>query len=68
MPFPNRWRYRSTKPRLFIADTGYNGGFVPIHGIRPVIPPKANRKDTPTCDLRAYKDRNPIERMFNRVT
>jgi transposase len=38
-----------------------------IHGIRPVIPPKANRKDPPSCDFKVYKDRNRIERMFNRL-
>uniref|UniRef100_UPI000A445E30 transposase n=1 Tax=Rhizobium nepotum TaxID=1035271 RepID=UPI000A445E30 len=38
-----------------------------IHGIRPVIPPKANRKNPPPCDFKAYKDRNRIERMFNRL-
>ena len=38
-----------------------------VHGIRPVIPPKAYRKNPPACDFRAYKDRNCIERMFNRL-
>jgi len=37
-----------------------------LQGTRPVIPPKANRKAPPACDFRAYKDRNRIERMFNR--
>ncbi|WP_236735607.1 IS5 family transposase [Agrobacterium tumefaciens] len=59
------------KPRLFLADKGYDGDFLReellIHGIRPVIPPKANRKNPPACDFRAYKDRNRIERMFNRL-
>ncbi len=58
------------KPRLFLADKGYDGDFIReellIHGIRPVIPPKANRKHPPVCDFKAYKDRNRIERMFNR--
>jgi transposase len=49
----------------------FNGDFLReellIHGIRPVIPPKANRKNPPACDFRAYKDRNRIERMFNRL-
>lgn len=59
------------KPRLFLADKGYDGDSVReellIHGIRPVIPPKANRKVPPFCDYRAYRDRNRIERMFNRL-
>nr|WP_245423659.1 transposase [Rhizobium subbaraonis] len=37
------------------------------HGIRPLIPPKANRKNPLACDFRAYKDRNRIERMLNRL-
>ena len=56
---------------LFLADKGYDGDFLSeellIHGIRPVIPPKANRKNPPACNYRAYKDRNRIERMFNRL-
>ncbi|WP_439631362.1 IS5 family transposase, partial [Shinella sp.] len=59
------------KPRLFLADKGYDGDFLReellIHGIRPVIPPKTNRKNPPACDFRVYKDRNRIERMFNRL-
>jgi transposase len=31
-----------------------------------VIPPKANRKNPPSCD-KVYKYRNRIERMFNRL-
>jgi transposase len=38
-----------------------------MHGILPVIPPKANRKEPIDCDFKAYKDRNCIERMFNRL-
>ena len=33
----------------------------------PVIPPKANRKAAIACDYRAYKDRNRVERMFNKL-
>lgn len=59
------------KPRLFLADKGYDSDALReeflIHGIRPVIPPRANRKDPPACDFRAYRDRNRIERLFNRL-
>ena len=59
------------KPRSFLADKGYEGDSLLeellIHGIRLVIPPKANRKDPPSCDFKAYKDRNRIERMFNKM-
>nr|WP_298240295.1 IS5 family transposase [uncultured Bradyrhizobium sp.] len=59
------------KPKLFMGDKGYDGDSLRqdllIHGILPVIPPKSNRKDPPSCDYDAYRDRNRIERMFNRL-
>lgn len=33
----------------------------------PVIPPTANRKEAIACDFRAYKDRNRVERLFNKL-
>jgi transposase len=58
----------SQQTRLFLADKGYDADAVReellIRGIQPVIPPKANRKNPPVCDFKAYKDRNRIERMF----
>lgn len=54
-----------------LADKGYDSDEVRasllIKGILPVIPPKANRKEPIACDFRAYKDRNRVERMFNRL-
>ncbi|WIJ27137.1 transposase [Devosia sp. RR2S18] len=48
------------KPRLLLADKGYDGDGVRqdllLSGIVPVIPPKANRKNLPPCDFKAYKD------------
>lgn len=35
--------------------------------IEAVIPPKSNRKDPDPCDREAYKQRNLIERMFNKL-
>lgn len=59
------------KPRLLLADKGYDGDAVRqsllLAGISPVIPPKSNRKEPIPCDFRAYQDRNRIERMFNKV-
>ena len=59
------------KPKMMLADKGYDGDEVRtallMTGILPVIPPKANRKEQIPCDFRAYKDRNHIERMFNRL-
>jgi transposase len=59
------------KPRLSLADKGYDGDFLReellLYGIGPVLLPKANRKNPPVCDFRVYKDRNRIERMFDRL-
>ncbi|MBG6176419.1 transposase [Labrenzia sp. EL_208] len=56
---------------MFLADKGYDGDVVRqsllLVGISPVIPPKSNRREPIPCDFRAYKDRNRIERMFNKV-
>jgi transposase len=54
-----------------LADKGYDGDEVRasllMKGIMPVIPPKANRKQAIECDFDIYRDRNRIERMFNRL-
>jgi transposase len=54
---------------MMLADKGYHGDDVRssllMHGILPVIPPKANRKEPIARDFKACKDRNRIERMFN---
>nr|WP_272939501.1 IS5 family transposase [Agrobacterium tumefaciens] len=59
------------RPHRLLADKGYDADSIRqellIHGIRPVIPPRAGRKNPPACDYHAYKDRNRIERMFNRI-
>lgn len=51
-------------PDIGLIDTVETGL---LSGIVPVIPPKANRKNPPQCDFKAYEDRNRIERMFNRL-
>lgn len=54
-----------------LADKGYDSDDVRasllLKGILPVIPPKANRKEAIACDFRACKDRNRVERMFNKL-
>jgi len=59
------------KPQAMLADKGYDGDDVRasllMKGILPVIPPKSNRKQPIACDFKRYKDRNRIERMFNRL-
>ncbi len=59
------------KRRLLLADKGYDGNNVRnallCSGRKPVIPPEANRKNPPGCELQASMDRKRIERMFNRL-
>lgn len=54
-----------------LADKGYDSDEVRasllLKAILPPIPPKANRKQPITCDFRVYKDRNRVERMFNKL-
>ena len=57
-------------PKAILADKGYDSDDVRasllMKGI-PVIPPRTNRKQSIECDFKRYKDRNRIERMFNRL-
>jgi len=59
------------KPRMLLADKGYDADAIRqsllLSGILPVIPPKVTRREPIPCDYRQYKDRNRIERMFNRL-
>ena len=59
------------KPRLLLADKGYDGNNIRdalgCSGIKLIIPPRENRKNPPACDFQTYKDRYRIERMFNRL-
>jgi putative transposase len=54
-----------------IADKAYDAGALidklMTHGVTPVIPPKANRKDRRECDFALYCERNLIERFFNKI-
>lgn len=56
---------------MMLADKGFDSddlrSSLLMQAILPVIPPRKNRIDPPACDLSAYKDRNRIERMFNRL-
>lgn len=58
-------------PGQMLAEKGYDGDDVraslQLKGILPAIPPKSNRKEPAPCDFRAYKDRNRVERLFNRL-
>ena len=58
-------------PKRMLADKGYDGDDVRssllTKGILLVIPPRTNRKEPAACDVHAYRDRNRIERMFNKL-
>lgn len=60
-----------TKPKALLADKGYDSDGVREsllwRGILPIIPPKANRREPVVCDFRRYRDRNQVERLFNRL-
>lgn len=59
------------KPRKVIADKAYDAGwllhYLDSEGIEAVIPPKRNRTEQRSYDRKAYKSRNVIERIINRI-
>ena len=59
------------KPAAVIADKGYDADHLhqAIHdaGTEPVIPAKSNRKAPRSHDKAPYKERNLIERFFNKL-
>jgi transposase len=54
-----------------IADKGYDAdhliGRIAAAGTEVVIPPRRNRRDQRAYDTHLYKERNRIERFFNRL-
>jgi transposase len=61
----------SERIRAMIADKGYDADTIReelnFNGIEAVIPPKSNRKTAILYDTDKYKNRNRIERMFNKL-
>ena len=57
--------------KAMLADKGYDADAfrdaLVAEGIEPVIPPKRNRKVAIDYDRELYKQRNLIERMFNKL-
>lgn len=57
------------EPAALLADKGYDSdGFIDhlqVRRIKPVIPPRANRKTPRACDCALYCERNLVERFFN---
>jgi transposase len=59
------------EPDAVIADKGYDSDALvrtlEQRGITPVIPPKANRKEPRPTDFALYRERNLVERFFNKL-
>jgi transposase len=58
-------------PKAFLADKAYDADALILaleaRAITPVIPPKANRVAPRQCDFALYRERNLVERFFNRL-
>ena len=59
------------EPGAVLADKGYDSDAfvkqVEQQGAKAVIPSRRNRKEQREIDREVYKDRNKIERFFNRL-
>ena len=59
------------EPQAVIADKGYDSDALVAtldeRGITSVIPPKANRKEPRKTDFALYRERNLVERFFNKL-
>jgi len=59
------------KPGMVIADKGYDGNdfiqAIQAQGAQVVIPPRSNRRHQRPYDHHWYRDRNLVERFFNRI-
>jgi transposase len=59
------------KADAVLADRGYDAGYIVAEieamGVEAIIPPKSNRKTLREYDSFLYKERNVIERMFNKM-
>jgi transposase len=58
-------------PEVLIGDKAYDAdpllNTLAQRDITAVIPPKANRKTSRTCDYALYCERNLVERFFNKL-
>jgi transposase len=59
------------QPGYLIADKGYDSDAIRESlresGVRPVIPPRLNRKTSPRWNKRLYRQRNRIERLIGHL-
>ena len=56
---------------FILADKGYDSNAfikaIEMSGAQPVIPPRSNRLDQRIYDEEIYKERNLIERLFQKL-
>ena len=59
------------KAQACLADKAYDFdvfiAYLESRSIKPVIPPKANRKEPRECDFHQYKERHVVECMFGKL-
>ena len=62
---------RGEKPEYVLADRGYDSdeivNYIKQLNAIPVIPPRSNRITQRNYDKILYKERNLVERLFNRL-
>jgi len=58
-------------PQAVLADKGYDADYlieqIQLQGAIAVIPPKKNRRQQREYDVFLYKERNQVERLFNKL-
>jgi len=58
-------------PQVVVGDKGYDAdalvALIHTTGATAVIPPRSNRREQRAYDRHIYKDRNLVERFFNRL-
>lgn len=59
------------RPQVVVGDRGYDADALVAQinaaGAAAVIPPRSNRREQRAYDRHVYKDRNLVERFFNRL-
>ena len=62
---------KDLRPQAVVGDRGYDANalvtLINAAGATAVIPPRANRREPRAYDRHVYKDRNLVERFFNRL-
>lgn len=55
--------------KALLADKGYDADYIvaAVGSAQAVIPPRSMRKSKRTYDQELYKERNQVERMFNKL-